>query len=54
MSTIKSSFGNIKGQTVETSRQTFKLENRHFLREAHGIAEGIRKDKKIKISKKYK
>lgn len=54
MSNIKSEFGNLKGHQVETGRQTIKFENRHYLREAHGIQEGIRKDKKIKIDKKYK
>ncbi|WP_195940182.1 hypothetical protein [Romboutsia sp. 1001713B170131_170501_G6] len=53
MSNIRSSFSNIKGRQVETARQTFKLENRHYLREAHGIEEGIRKNKKIKIDRKY-
>ncbi len=54
MSNIRSSFSNIKGHQVETARETIKFENRHYLREAHGIQEGIRKDKKIKMSKKYK
>lgn len=54
MSNIKSEFSNIKGHQVETGRETLKFENRHYLREAHGIHEGIRKDKKIKIDKKYK
>ncbi len=54
MSTIKSTFGNLKGHQIETTRQTFKFENRHFLREAHGIHEGTRKDKKIPIARKYK
>lgn len=54
MSNIRSEFGNIKGHQVETARQTIKFENRHYLREAHGIQEGIRKDKKIKIDRKYK
>lgn len=54
MSIIKSSFGNIKGHQVETARKTFKLEGRHYLREAHGIEEGVRKDKKIKIDTKHK
>lgn len=54
MSNIRSSFSNIKGHQVETGRETIKLDNRHFLREAHGIQEGIRKDKKINIQKKYK
>jgi len=54
MSNIRSSFNNIKGQQVETARETIKFENRHYLREAHGIQEGIRKDKKIKMNPKTK
>ncbi len=54
MSNIRSEFGNLKGHQVETGRQTLKFENRHYLREAHGIQEGIRKDRKIKMGKKYK
>ncbi|MGL5315732.1 MAG: hypothetical protein ACRC92_20925 [Peptostreptococcaceae bacterium] len=54
MSNIRSNFSNIKGHQVETGRETIKFENRHYLREAHGIQEGIRKDKKIKIDRKYK
>lgn len=53
MSNIRSQFDNIKGHQVETSRQTIKFENRHYLREAHNIQNGIRKDKKIKMQKKY-
>lgn len=54
MSNIYSNFGNLKGQQVETGRKTLKFENRHFLREAHNICEGGRKDKKIPIAKKFK
>ena len=54
MSNIRSEFGTLKGHQVETARKTLKFENRHYLREAHGIQDGIRKDKKINIDKKYK
>ena len=54
MSNIRSEFSTLKGHQVETARKTLKFENRHYLREAHGIQDGIRKDKKIKIDKKYK
>ncbi|KXZ40294.1 hypothetical protein SAMN05661008_00152 [Alkalithermobacter thermoalcaliphilus JW-YL-7 = DSM 7308] len=53
MSDIKSQFTNVKGKQVEFARITNKLEPRHFLREAHPIQEGIRKDKKIRIHKKF-
>lgn len=53
MSNIRSSFDNLKGKQIETARETIKFENRHYMREAHNIQEGVRKDKKIKIGKKY-
>ncbi|SHJ67693.1 hypothetical protein [Tepidibacter formicigenes] len=53
MSEIRSEYTNLKGKRTESGRITNKLEPRHFLREAHTIQEGIRKDKKIKIHKKY-
>ena len=53
MSNIRSEFGNLKGHQVETARKTLKFENRHYYREAHGIQAGIRKDKKLKMDKKY-
>ena len=52
MSNIRSSFNNIKGHRVETARETIKFEDRHYLREPHGIQEGIRKDKKLKMNHK--
>ncbi len=53
MSHIRSEYSNLKGKRIESGRLTLKLEPRHYLREAHSIQEGIRKDKKIKIHKKY-
>ena len=53
MSNIRSEFGNLKGHQVETARKTLKFENRQYYREAHGIQDGIRKDKKLKMDKKY-
>ena len=52
MSHLRSEFTNLNGKQIEFARATIKFENRHFLREAHGIQEGIRKDKKIKFHKK--
>ena len=53
MSNIRSEFGNLKGHQVETARKTIKFENRHYYREAHNIQDGVRKDKKLKMSEKY-
>ena len=53
MSHIRSTFTNVKGHQIENSRQTIKVDNRHYLREAHGIQDGIRKDKKVKMNRKY-
>lgn len=52
MSNIRSSFDNLKGKQVETGRYTMKVDSRYHQREPHGIQEGIRKDKKVKMSKK--
>ena len=52
MSNIRSSFNSIKGHRMETARETIKVDGRHYLRESHGIQEGIRKDKKIKMNRK--
>ncbi len=51
---LRSEFGVLKGKTEDTARRSVKLNSTHFLREAHGIQEGIRKDKKIKINTKFK
>lgn len=51
---LRSEFGVLKGKTQENATQSIKLNSTHYLREAHGIQEGIRKDKKIKMSTKYK
>ena len=53
MSNIRSEFGNLKGHQVETASKTLKFENSHYYREAHGIQDGIRKYKKLKMDKKY-
>ncbi|MGL5713257.1 MAG: hypothetical protein ACRCXT_08760 [Paraclostridium sp.] len=53
-SNLRSEFGILKGKTSENATQSIKLNSTHFMREAHGIQEGIRKDKKIKINKKFK
>lgn len=51
---LRSEFGVLKGKTEENARQTIKLNSTHYLREAHGIQEGIRKDRKIKMNTKLK
>lgn len=51
---LRNEFGVLKGKTEDTARQTINLNSTHYLREAHGIQEGIRKDRKIKINKKFK
>lgn len=52
MSNIRSTFDNLKGKQIETARLTMKVDNRSHQREPHGIQEGIRKDKKIKMNKR--
>ena len=54
MTNIRSEFDNIKGHQVETARNTIVIDNRYYGREARNIQDGIRKDKKIKMAKKYK
>lgn len=51
---FKNEFSNMKDHQAEYHIEAHKVDSRHFLREAHGIQEGVRKDKKIKISKKFK
>jgi hypothetical protein len=54
MSNIRSHYSNVNGKTIESSRETLKLEPRHYLRESHSVREGdTRKNMKIKIHKKY-
>lgn len=53
MSSLKSEFGNIKGHQIEPVREIVNVSKRDYAREAHGIQDGIRKDKKIKMQKKY-
>lgn len=54
MNNLRSEFGVLKGKAENNEQRGVKLNSTHFLREAHGIQEGIRKDKKIKINKKFK
>lgn len=54
MNNLRSEFGVLKGKTENNEQRSVKLNSTHFLREAHGIQEGIRKDRKIKINKKFK
>ncbi len=54
MSNIKSHYSNVNGKIIESSRETLKLEPRHYLRESHSIREtDTRKNVKIKMHKKY-
>ena len=54
MSNIKSHYSNLNGKTIESSRETLKLEPRHYLRESHSIREtDTKKNIKIKMHKKY-
>ena len=52
MSNIRSEFDNLKGHQVETARNTIVIDNRYYGREARGIQDGVRKDKKIKMNHK--
>jgi hypothetical protein len=54
MNNLRSEFGVLKGKAENNEIRSVKLNSTHFLREAHGIQEGIRKDRKVKIQKKYK
>jgi hypothetical protein len=54
MSIIRSSYDNVNGKRMETGRVTIKLDTRSYWREAHNIHEGIRKDKKLKFTRKVK
>ncbi|TCO73680.1 hypothetical protein [Marinisporobacter balticus] len=60
MSIIRSQYTNIKGNRVESSRRTFKVEERHFLHEPKSQKSqlesshqhGTRKDVKVKMDRK--
>lgn len=54
MSIIRSSYDNVNGKRTETGRVTIKLDTRSYWREAHNIHEGVRKDKKLKFTRKVK
>lgn len=54
MSLIRSSYDNVNGKRIETGRMTYRLDTRSYWREAHGIQEGVRKDKKLKFHRKCK
>ncbi|WP_373598947.1 hypothetical protein [Paraclostridium bifermentans] len=54
MNNLRNEFGVLKGKVEDNSPRSVNLNSTHYLREAHGIQEGIRKDKKIKINKKFK
>ena len=52
MSNIKNNFDNTKPDQVDHNRIVMKSDARYYQREPHGIQEGIRKDKKIKMNRK--
>lgn len=54
MRNLRSEFGILKGKEENNEQNSIKLNSTHYLREAHGIQEGIRKDRKIKINKNFK
>jgi hypothetical protein len=47
---LRSEFGVLKGKPEDNPKQI--VNSLHYLREPHGIQEGIRKDKKIKMNRK--
>ncbi len=49
---LRSEFGVLKGKVKDATKQTLSVNGSHYLREPHGIQEGIRKDKKIKMNRK--
>ena len=48
---LRSEFGVLKGKPEDNPKQI--VNSLHYLREPHGIQEGIRKDKKNKIQSKW-
>ncbi len=60
MSIIRSQYTTVKGERAELGRKTYKMEDRHFHREAKsqkaqlesGHPLGIRKDVKLKMDRK--
>ncbi len=53
MSNLRNEFDNVKGHHLESSRQIIQVAKRDYAREARGIQDGIRKDKKVKINRKF-
>ena len=54
MNNLRSEFGILKGRAENNQIKNDQLCSKYCIREAHGIQEGIRKDKKIKINRKSK
>lgn len=60
LSNIRSQYTNLKGDRIELGRKTYKVEERHFLREAKSQKaqlksthkHGTRKDVKVKMDQK--
>lgn len=52
MANIKNQFHNINERQTQNTIVQGRVDVRHYLREPHGIQEGIRKDKKIKMNRK--
>ena len=53
MSNLRSEFNIIKGHQIDPVREIVNVTKRDYAREVHNIQDGIRKDKKIKMQKKY-
>lgn len=49
---LRSEFGVLKGKVEDATKHTVSVNDTHYRREPHGIQEGIRKDKKIKMNRK--
>ncbi|WP_139149844.1 hypothetical protein [Romboutsia lituseburensis] len=49
----KNSFNHMNGNQVNGTRLPLKAEHQHDLRESHKLENGIRKDKKTKMNRKF-
>lgn len=49
----KNSFNNMNGNQVNGTRLPLKAEHQHDLRESHKLENGIRKDRKTKMNRKF-
>ena len=49
----QNAFNNIHGNQVDTNKFPMKVAHENYQRESHGLERGIRKDKKIKMNRKF-